>query len=81
MGQTDNAPLKCDVGCYPISGHSAQTALRMAVSSRHAFSVLPEILEPLRGQLSVPNGVLDIAVSKVGLQGARVVHVWVRLKP
>jgi len=54
----------------------------------------PEILEPRRGQLSIPDGVLDIPVTKIGLQSPRVVpligqrvaagvpeHVRVRLEP
>jgi len=32
----------------------------------------PEILEPRRRKLGVADGVLDVAVSQVGLQGARV---------
>lgn len=33
----------------------------------------PEVLEPCRRQLGVPHGVLDIAVTEIGLQGADVV--------
>jgi hypothetical protein len=55
-------------------------------------SVPPEILEPVRRQLCVPNGVLNIAISEVRLQGAGVMagvcegetgmaqHVRVRLE-
>lgn len=39
-------------------------------------SVLPEILEPARGQFCVPRRVLDIAVPEVDLQGARVLPRW-----
>ena len=40
---------------------------------RRVFSVPPEILKPRRRQLSVAHGVLDVAVAKIGLQGAGVV--------
>ena len=33
----------------------------------------PEILEPRRGQFGVADGVLDVTVAQVGLQGARIV--------
>src|SRR5271169_4231194 len=35
-----------------------------------AASVSPEILEPIRRQLRVPDRMLDIAMAQVGLQGA-----------
>jgi hypothetical protein len=36
-------------------------------------SIPPEVLEPIRRQLGVAHGVLDIAVAEIGLQGAGVV--------
>jgi hypothetical protein len=33
-------------------------------------SAPPEILEPRRGQLCVSDGVLDVAMTQVGLQGS-----------
>ena len=47
--------------------------LRRAVRVRRTFSVPPEILEPRWRQLSVPEGVLNIAVSEIGLQSTGIV--------
>jgi len=35
--------------------------------------LLPEVLEPIRGQLGVAHGVLDVLVAEVGLQRPGVV--------
>jgi hypothetical protein len=35
-------------------------------------SILPEVPEPFTGKLGVPNGVLDVLVPEVVLQGPRV---------
>ena len=53
----------------------------------------PESFKPIGSQLRVPDGMLNVAVAEVGLQGAGVValvgqgitagvskHVWVRLE-
>ena len=37
------------------------------------FSSTPKILEPRRQQLSVADGVLDVAVAKISLQRPRIV--------
>jgi len=60
---------------------------------RRVVSVPPEILKPCQRKLGVPDGMLNVAVAEVGLQGAGVValvgqgittsvskHVWVRLE-
>jgi hypothetical protein len=38
-------------------------------------SILPEVPEPFTGKLGVPNGVLDVLVPEVLLQGPRVLAV------
>src|SRR4051794_1109880 len=57
---------------YVISGMA--TVMRQYSNGILVF-VLPEILEPLRGQLSVPCGVLDVAVAEPLLNGSRVVSI------
>src|ERR1700730_18441095 len=44
-------------------------------------SVLPKVLEPVRRQLGVANGVLDVLVAQVGLQRARVAAIIGELEP
>src|SRR5215472_10409129 len=44
-------------------------------------SVSPKVLEPVGSHFGVPNGVLDVLVPKVVLQGARVVAIVGELEP
>jgi hypothetical protein len=44
-------------------------------------SVPPKVLEPIGRQFGVPDGVLDVLVPKVVLQGPRVVAIVGQLEP
>src|SRR6516165_6525338 len=45
------------------------------------LSIPPKVLEAVGRQFGVPDGVLDVLVSKVVLQGPRVVTIVGQLKP
>jgi hypothetical protein len=46
-----------------------------------AQTLIPEVLEPIGCHVGVPNGVLDVLVPEVVLQGARVVAIVGKLEP
>src|SRR4051794_40998969 len=67
-------PLMIDSMCSPSTPYAIDemaTVMRRYSNSLLVF-VLPEILEPLRGQLGVAHGVLDVLVPQPLLQGAGV---------
>src|SRR5690349_11215365 len=75
-------PLMIDSMCSPsmlyvISGMA--TVMRQYSNGLLVF-VLPEILEPLRGQLGVARRVLDVAMAEPLLNGSRVVPIVGELK-
>ena len=55
-------------------GGGKSSPFRKPVHVRPSYrSVLPKPFEPVGGQLRVPNGMLNVAMAEVGLQGAGVV--------
>src|SRR3954465_7596332 len=68
----------CSLSMPYVIGEMA-TVMRQYSSSLLVF-VLPEILEPLRGQLGVPCGVLDVAMAQPLLNGSCVVPIVGQLK-
>src|SRR3954463_5149765 len=75
-------PLAIDSMCSPsmsyVMGEMA-TVMRQYSNGLLVF-VLPEILEPLRGQLGVPCRVLDVAMAQPFLNGSCVVPLVGQLK-
>lgn len=62
-------PLAEGSNANPV-GKKRQGALRIMVKPRGLPSTSPEVLEPCRRQFGVPDGVLDVAVAEIGLQGS-----------
>src|SRR3954468_7725235 len=75
-------PLMIDSMCSPSMPYvivEMATVMRQYSNGLLVF-VLPEILEPLRGQLGVPCGVLDVAMAQPLLNGSCVVPIVGQLK-
>src|SRR3954452_15349459 len=75
-------PLMIDSMCSPSMPYvivEMATVMRQYSNGLSVF-VLPEILEPLRGQLGVPCGVLDVAMAQPLLNGSCVVPIVGQLK-
>src|SRR4051812_19385258 len=75
-------PLMIDSMCSPSMSYvivEVATVMRQYSNGLLVF-VLPEILEPLRGQLGVPRRVLDVAMAEPLLNGSRVVSIVSQLK-
>src|SRR3954454_5038324 len=75
-------PLMIDSMCSPSMSYvivEMATVMRQYSNGLLVF-VLPKILEPLRGQLGVPCGVLDVAMAQPLLNGSCVVPIVGQLK-
>ena len=76
-------PLAADAGLrgdWPVSGNF-RLAIARPVLAAYGFSIPPEVLEPIRGHLGIPDGMHDVLVPEVVLQRARVVPVIRELVP
>src|SRR3954452_7058008 len=75
-------PLMIDSMCSPSMSYvivEMATVMRQYSNGLLVF-VLPEILEPLRGQLGIPCRVLNVAMAQPLLNGSRFVPIVGQLR-